>query len=69
MEQKLMITSLPQAFKMIKEMNLSAEWDSDYREAGRRALQRVGGQVLNYKFLSWNVVELLNTFDPLLRTW
>lgn len=41
MEQKLMITSLPQAFKMVKEMNLSAEWDSDYREAGRRALQEI----------------------------
>jgi putative transposase len=41
MEQKLMITSLPQAFKMIKEMNLSEEWDSDYREAGRRALQEI----------------------------
>jgi putative transposase len=41
MEQKLMITSLPQAFEMIKEMNLSAEWDSDYREAGRRALREI----------------------------
>jgi hypothetical protein len=41
MEQKLMITSLPQAFKMVKEMNLSTEWDSDYREAGRRALQEI----------------------------
>jgi len=41
MEQKLMITSLPQAFQMIKEMNLSTEWDSDYREAGRRALQEI----------------------------
>jgi hypothetical protein len=36
MEQKLMITSLPQAFQMIKEMNVSGEWYSDYREAGRR---------------------------------
>jgi putative transposase len=41
MEQKLMITSLPQAFKMVKEMNLSTELDSDYREAGRRALQGI----------------------------
>jgi len=41
MEQKVMITSLPQAFKMIKEMNLSAQWDSDYRQAGRRALQAI----------------------------
>ena len=41
MEQKFMISSLPQAFKMIKEMNLSTEWDSDYREAGRRALGEI----------------------------
>ena len=41
MEQKVMITSLPQAFRMVKEMNVSTEWDSDYREAGRRALQEI----------------------------
>jgi hypothetical protein len=40
MEQKLMITSLPQAFKMVKEMNLSTELDSDYREVGRRPCRR-----------------------------
>jgi putative transposase len=41
MEQKLMITSLLQAFKMIKEMNLSTKWESDYRQAGRRTLQAI----------------------------
>ena len=41
MKKKLVITSLPQAFKMIKEMNVSTEWDSDYREAGRRALREI----------------------------
>ena len=41
MEQKLMITSLAQVFKMVKEMNLLSECDSDYREFGRGALQRI----------------------------
>jgi tetratricopeptide (TPR) repeat protein len=42
MAKKLVITSLPQAFESIKQMNLSgSEWESDYRVAGRRALQRI----------------------------
>lgn len=41
MKQKLMIRSLPQAFEMVKEMGLSGEWESDYREAGRRVLVEV----------------------------
>ncbi|MBK7551493.1 MAG: hypothetical protein IPI61_07410 [Syntrophaceae bacterium] len=32
----LLIESLPQAFRMIKQMNLSPEWDSDYRTAARQ---------------------------------
>jgi putative transposase len=40
MKKKLLITSLPQAFEMVKQMNLSGgEWEADYRVAGRRALQ------------------------------
>mgnify|MGYP001115695473 FL=1 len=35
------ISSLPQAFAVIKEMNLSAEWDSDYRLAAREALVHI----------------------------
>ena len=36
MKKKLVITSLPQAFEMIKQMNLSGgEWEADYRVAGR----------------------------------
>lgn len=35
------ISSLPQAFAVIKEMNLSPEWDSDYRLAAREALVRI----------------------------
>jgi putative transposase len=41
MGQKLMVRSLPQACEMVKEMNLSGEWESDYRQAGRRALERI----------------------------
>ena len=42
MKDMLVIESLPQAFKVIKEMNLSSlEWEADYREAGRRALERI----------------------------
>lgn len=40
MVEKLAITSLPQAFEMIKQMNLSGDgWGSDYRVAGRRAVK------------------------------
>ena len=42
MKDVLVIESLPQAYKVIKEMNLSSlEWEADYREAGRRALERI----------------------------
>jgi len=35
------IQSLPQAFEVIKQMNLTPEWDSDYRFAARNALVRI----------------------------
>jgi len=35
------VKSLPQAFEVIKQMNLSPEWDSDYRIAARKALVRI----------------------------
>lgn len=35
------ICSLPQAFAVIKEMNLSPEWDTDYRSAARDALVHI----------------------------
>jgi len=42
MEKKLVITSLPQAFEMVKQMNFSGdEWESDYRVAGRQALRGI----------------------------
>src|SRR5574340_1220862 len=37
----LVIESLPQAYKIIKEMNLSSDWDSDYRVMAKRALSEV----------------------------
>jgi len=50
MKKKLMITSLPQAFEMVKQMNLSAgEWESDYRVAGRRALQGILEGQMRYR--------------------
>ncbi len=41
MNQKLVIRSLPQAFEVIKQMNLTCGWDSDYRFAARDALARI----------------------------
>ena len=35
------IWSLPQAFEVIKQMNLTTEWDSDYRSAAREAVVRI----------------------------
>jgi hypothetical protein len=35
------IRSLPQAFEVIKQMELSAGWESDYRFAAREALVRI----------------------------
>ncbi len=40
-EQRLLIESLPQAHRIIKEMDLSPEWDSDYRCAARQALAEI----------------------------
>jgi len=41
MAERPVIWSLPQAHEVIKEMGLSPEWDSDYREAARGALVEV----------------------------
>jgi hypothetical protein len=35
------IRSLPQAFEVIKDMNLSWGWESDYRRAGRDAVAEI----------------------------
>jgi putative transposase len=47
------IWSLPQAYEVIKQMNLSPEWDSDYRFAAREALaeileDRMNGRIDRY---------------------
>ena len=50
MKKALVIRSLPQAFEVIKGMNLSVEeWESDYRQAGREAL----GQILEGRMNDW----------------
>ena len=40
--KQTVITSLPQAFRVIKEMNLGGEeWECDYRAAGREAVRLI----------------------------
>ena len=41
MEQRLVIRSLPQAYEVIKGMDLSGGWESDYRDAARDALKKI----------------------------
>lgn len=42
MKGTVVIESLPEAFEIIKEMNSSpAEWELDYRQAGRQALSQI----------------------------
>jgi len=41
MTKAIVVRSLSQAYKVIKEMNLSQDWESDYRAAGRQALVAV----------------------------
>lgn len=42
MRHSIVIDSLPQAFKVIKEMNLYTDKDdSEYRAAGRRSLETI----------------------------
>lgn len=47
MHQRLVINSLPQAYKVIKQMNLSPEWDLDYRFSAREALVRILEERMN----------------------
>lgn len=41
MTQSYVIRSLPQAYEVIKQMNLSPGWGSDYRSAAREALVEI----------------------------
>jgi putative transposase len=58
MKKEVIVKILPQAFEVIKEMNLSAEgWESDYRVAGRDALRAiVEGQMRDR--VSWYLEEM-----------
>ena len=40
--RSVVINSLPQAYEVIKEMNLDTDqWEADYRSAGRRSLEAI----------------------------
>lgn len=41
MERSSVIRSLPQAYEVIKGMDLTPDWESDYRQAGRAALKDI----------------------------
>jgi hypothetical protein len=42
MRKEVIIKNLPQAFEVIKEMNLATEgWEPDYRVAGRDAVRAI----------------------------
>ena len=58
MKKEVIVKTLPQAFEVIKEMNLSAEgWESDYRVAGRDALRAiVEGQMRDR--VSWYLEQM-----------
>jgi putative transposase len=58
MKKEVIVKTLPQAFEVIKEMNLSVEgWESDYRVAGRDALRAiVEGQMRDR--VSWYLEQM-----------
>jgi putative transposase len=56
--KQTVITSLPQAFRVIKEMNLGTEqWDCDYRAAGREAVRRILQQRMKDR-ISYHLEEM-----------
>jgi len=58
MESRVVIDSLPQAFQVIKEMNLATEgWESDYRVAGRDAVRAIVEQQMRDR-VSWYLDEM-----------
>ena len=69
MKKEVIIKTLPQAFEVIKEMDLSTEgWESDYRVAGRDALRAiVEGQMRDR--VSWYLEQMarLAAGGPLAR--
>jgi transposase-like protein len=58
MRHSIVINSLPQAFKVIKEMNLDHDQDdSDYRKAGRRSLATILEGRMQER-ISWYLEEM-----------
>ena len=58
MRKEIVIESLPQAFRIIKEMNLATEgWESDYRVAGRDAVRAILEQRMRDR-VSWYLDEM-----------
>jgi len=58
MRKEVIIKTLPQAFQVIKEMNLATEgWESDYRVAGRDALRVIVEQQMRDR-VSWYLDEM-----------
>src|SRR4030042_1887323 len=58
MRKEIVIESLPQAFRIIKEMNLATEgWESDYRVAGREAVRAILEQRMRDR-VSWYLDEM-----------
>lgn len=49
MAQRTIIRSLPQAYEVIKEMDLSTGWESDYRHAARQALTRILEERMSFR--------------------
>ncbi len=47
--RKIVIRSLPQAYEIIKEMDISVGWESDYRSAGRRSLAEILEGQMRYR--------------------
>lgn len=58
MRHRVMITSLPQAYEVIKEMNLDNDyWDADYRSAGRQSVATILEDRMQER-ISWYLTEM-----------
>ena len=58
MRHRVVITSLPQAYEVIKEMNLDNDhWDADYRSAGRQSVATILEDRMQER-ISWYLTEM-----------
>jgi len=65
MRHSVVIDSLPQAYEVIKEMNLDNDhWDADYRSAGRSSLETILEERMQER-ISWYLTEMarLGAYD------